>query len=111
MKINYLGHAGLQPAIESMIKANDTRHSITAFKSIIEYKSGSYDLFIIDSQYFKSTIIPTIKDIYSKVLILGHYTDRFSQAAFCPDQRFSYIAYSQIESKLPQYLDMNLVPG
>lgn len=104
MNINYLGHTGLRLAIESMIETHCARSKTSTFESIHEYRTGSYDLLIVDSQFFKSIIVPNLDDIYSSVLILGHYTDSYAQKAFCIDHRFEYISYSQLEGKLPRYL-------
>lgn len=104
MNINYLGHTGLWLAIEKMIETHCAESQTSTFKSMYEYQNGNYDLLIVDSQFYKSIIAPSLNDLYCNVLILGHYTDNYAQKAFCIDHRFEYIAYSQLEAVLPRYL-------
>lgn len=104
MKINYLAPASLQAAIQSLVNSCYPKSQLSPFVSIQEYQQQNYDLWLVDSQHLQSIVVPNIRFIYTKVLVVGHYTDQATQQAFCLDHRFTYIAYSQIESQLPDYL-------
>lgn len=105
MKINFLGHSGLLVALQHMVLEREESYSLNPFTSFPDYVNGDYGLLILDSQYFKSIIAPNFEHIYTYVLILGHYTDTYTQQAFCFDERFTYMPYSQVESQLSGYLD------
>lgn len=104
MKINYLGPMFLQRPILSLITKHYHRIEMHPFQSIQEYQQQDYDLWLVDCQHVRSVVEPSIKHIYTKVVVLGHYTEQSMQQAFCLDERFSYIAYSHIENELPHYL-------
>ena len=105
MRISHIGHSELLNAIQRMAIELDLDCQIEKFSTPIEYREGDYDLLILDSQHFKPIILPNLHILYSHVLVLGHYTEESIQQAFCINQQISYIAYSNIETELPRYLN------
>ncbi|WP_237486357.1 hypothetical protein [Vibrio hippocampi] len=60
---------------------------------------------ILDSKWFRDFFAQSDLILAYRVVVIGPYVDDFSRASFTPNLQYTYIAYSELESKLVPLLE------
>lgn len=104
MNVQFIGDDRLFTAVESLLFQLKEVRLYSVDINSDDFCKNIHAL-ILDSKWFREFTVQSTPRLAYKVVVIGPYIDDCSKSSFTTDPQYTYLAYSELESKLPPLLD------